>query len=287
VFLCRTLNEHSATRTLSHYRCDVCGSVFVGESIADRELLLAYSTLDARAYYEEIAEQNLRRLKTAVQYLARLLRGRSGEILDIGAGDGRFLALLRDSGFTHVSAHEIPCGELFSLAGALTQIYRDFDYATIPSSKFDVVTLMDVLEHVPRPADLVLACARILRPGGMIYLRTPVVTRLDSVMHAFQRMRGLQALGRAWQRGRTSCFHLQNYTPRALEALLVCRGFERVDVRVVNELSWPLGRCVRVYLVDKYSVPPIVGRGLTPLLYPFLCTRFFNANKAVLTARRA
>ena len=43
--------------------------------------------------------------------------------------------------------------------------------ATRPAS-FDVVTCMELLEHVPEPAGMVAACARLLRPGGQAFFST-------------------------------------------------------------------------------------------------------------------
>ncbi len=37
---------------------------------------------------------------------------------------------------------------------------------------FDVVTCMEMLEHVPDPASIVAACARLTRPGGMVFVST-------------------------------------------------------------------------------------------------------------------
>lgn len=162
--------------------------------------------------------------------------------------------------------------------------YRDTEYATIPDAAFDAVTMMDVMEHVPNPDATLAAAARVLRPGGILYLHTPVVTALDRVMHFVQKLPLLGRIGRAWQPARTSIFHLQNYTPRALRLLLARHGFEIMQLRCVNELSWPLERYVRVYLVEKCGMPKAFGPLIGFLLGPMLRSRL-NANKAVLMAR--
>lgn len=45
--------------------------------------------------------------------------------------------------------------------------------AAFPSESFDVVTLMDVIEHVPEPSELMGEIYRVLRPGGVVFIVTP------------------------------------------------------------------------------------------------------------------
>jgi 2-polyprenyl-6-hydroxyphenyl methylase/3-demethylubiquinone-9 3-methyltransferase len=46
------------------------------------------------------------------------------------------------------------------------------DYAAAHPGEFDVVTCMELLEHVPQPAGMVAACARLVRPGGQVFFST-------------------------------------------------------------------------------------------------------------------
>ena len=46
------------------------------------------------------------------------------------------------------------------------------DLAAAHAGKFDVVTCMELLEHVPDPAGMVAACARLVRPGGQVFFST-------------------------------------------------------------------------------------------------------------------
>jgi len=39
-------------------------------------------------------------------------------------------------------------------------------------ASFDLVTCMEMLEHVPNPASVVSACARLVRPGGLVFFST-------------------------------------------------------------------------------------------------------------------
>jgi SAM-dependent methyltransferase len=283
-FICRTPNEHSRTALLEHFRCLDCGSVFVGNLITPAELGEAYGSLDNGRYYREIEEQSDRKMQATVRDIAAFLP-RSAALLDIGTGNGRFVEHAHAAGFTNVSAHEIAGSDLSRIHGIARAIYQDFDYVTIPSDSFDCVTLLDVAEHVPEPAVLFRNCRRILKQGGILYFHTPVVTRLDRLMHRMQGVPGAARVGRVWLRGRTSVFHLQNYTRASIEIALRRVGFEDIRTEIVNELSWPVSRYVQTYLLEKQGLPPGLAPFLTPAVYPLIATRLFNANKAVVTAR--
>ena len=282
-FLCATWNEHSATRWLDNYRCPDCGSVFIGNALTPAELAEAYAAVNEAAYYRETAQASAPKFAAAARDLSALI-GKSAAILDLGGGNGAFARALDAHGFTDLSVHEIPGADLSGLPGSVRAVYRDIDYASLPSAGFDAVALMDVLEHVPDIGFTLSAVRRILRPGGVMYVHTPVVTVLDRVMHIVQRIPLLSGVGRAWQRARTSIYHLQNFTPHALRPLMARHGFDFARLDRINELSWPVDYYVRVYLVQLRGVPKIFLKPMTMLLAPLLRSRL-NANKAVLVAR--
>jgi SAM-dependent methyltransferase len=291
-FLCTTPNEHGPISRLDHYRCQKCGLVFVGTSLTADDLCLAYSTIDLTGYFEEIRNENRAKFETASRALLQLLHdGRGADatraaVLDIGGGNGDFALRLRAHGIADVSVHEIAGADVEPLRANGIPFYQDADYATIPSERFDVVTLLDVAEHVLSPAKLFDACHRVLRPGGLLYVHAPVVTRIDRMMHLLGRVRLFAPITNLWQRGRTSIFHLQNYTAAAFANVLESAGFGDIQFSQKNELSWPVERYVRVYLGDKGGFPRQLLPVVTPAFRILLATDRLNANKGVLTARK-
>lgn len=285
LFLCDTFNGHSSTRQLSHYRCSSCGLVFVGNKISNDELGEAYSTLDSSSYYEEIHNENLKKMEFSAREMLSF-SNKSARVIDIGTGNGMFLKVLHDAGFENVSGHEIAGEDLSGVKDIAENIYQDFDYQTIPSETFDVVTLLDVVEHVVSPHYLLENAFRILKPGGYVYFHTPVVTRTDRMMHKFLKVPALNKIPKMWQMGRTSVFHLQNYSERSLEKLLKDCSFTNIDIKVKNELSWNVSTYVRVYLTDKIGLPKQVAPVLSPIFYPFLATDLLNSNKSIVKAQK-
>jgi SAM-dependent methyltransferase len=284
-YLCTTHNEHSKTSNLDHYRCRDCGTVYVGNDIDTAELGAAYGSLDSTRYYAEIEAENRKKMATAIADMDELV-SKNDSIIDLGTGNGMFVEMLHEHGFENISAHEIKGSDLSAIEGLARHIYQDFDYSGIPPNAFDAVTLLDVVEHVPDPGYLFRACARILKPGGVIYFHTPAVTKTDRFMHFVQKVPGIRKAGEIWQRGRTSVFHLQNYTPGSLTQLLEKAGFAGIEIKVRNELSWPVSSYVKIYLLEKQGLPGSLAPFIAPFAYPFLSTDLFNSNKAIVTARK-
>src|ERR1700730_6683266 len=178
-FICITRNEHGSVAEIQNYRWLECGLVFVANVLTDNQLNEAYGTLDWARYYSEINEQNAAKIKSACSSLKDLTNGSpTKRILDIGCGNGEFLQELRDQGYVSLAGHEIPGADLRRLELMDIKVYRDMDWSSVPSNAFDVITMLDVAEHVRRPLELFDQCFRILRKGGQLYLHTPVVTHL-------------------------------------------------------------------------------------------------------------
>lgn len=283
-FVCETPNEHGVVDTIRNYTCRDCGVAFVGNEFTNDDLASAYATLGGD-YYKEIQTENREKMRTASANLKKFAKS-DDAIIDIGTGNGEFIRVLSESGFANVSGHEIPGEDLSAVIDIAAKLYQDHDYGSIPSDGFDVATLLDVVEHVPDPQYLIDQCFRILKPGGHIYFHTPVVTRTDRMMHRFAKMPAMSKLAKAWLRGRTSIFHLQNYSDRAIRILLERAGFELKSFDIKNELSWPAAMYVRVYVVEKNGLPFVAGKLITPFVYPLIATKFFNANKSIVLAQK-
>ena len=247
---------------------------------------MAYQSVNWTAYYEETQSEVLHKMASSMADLEKFGILRDAAILDIGTGNGAFPALLHEAGFVNVACHEIPGAEVPMSKKYDIPVFHDFDYSSVPMDQFNVVTLLDVVEHVVSPHSLFIECNRILKKSGLVYFHTPIVTKMDRVMHRFHSLPFLSKIGILWQKGRTSIYHLQNYTPKSLEYALRRNGFEIITIEVRNELSWPVTRYVRVYFCDKLGLPSWMASIFMPLFWPLLATNFFNANKAIVTARK-
>ncbi|MBL0174426.1 MAG: class I SAM-dependent methyltransferase [Ignavibacteria bacterium] len=110
---------------------------------------------------------------------ARLLETRmmlgGADVLDLGAGVGGTSAALvrRGARVTAVDSDPKRVDALRALNGSFAVACGDAGALEYPDARFDAVVLQDVIEHCDAPATVLREAARVLRPGGMLYLSTP------------------------------------------------------------------------------------------------------------------
>jgi 2-polyprenyl-6-hydroxyphenyl methylase/3-demethylubiquinone-9 3-methyltransferase len=100
-------------------------------------------------------------------------------VLDVGCGGG---ILSESMYFKGAEVMGIDLGEKALNVAKLHQLESgakvDYQYvavealATQQPASFDVVTCMEMLEHVPDPAAIIAACARLVKPGGSVFFST-------------------------------------------------------------------------------------------------------------------
>ncbi|MEY3261614.1 MAG: hypothetical protein RLZZ620_665 [Pseudomonadota bacterium] len=100
-------------------------------------------------------------------------------VLDVGCGGGILAESLSKAGATvtgiDLSTKALKVAELHQLESGTSVRYLTIsaeDLAKEESQSYDVVTCMEMLEHVPDPSSVVQACAKLCKPGGHIFFST-------------------------------------------------------------------------------------------------------------------
>lgn len=105
------------------------------------------------------------------------LRGKS--VLDVGCGGGILAESMAQRGaqVTGIDLGEkaLKVAQLHRLESGVDVDYRLVAVETLAEERpesYDVVTCMEMLEHVPDPSSIVAACARLVKPGGRVFFST-------------------------------------------------------------------------------------------------------------------
>ena len=148
-------------------------------------------------------------------------------LLEVGCAGGWLLAQARARGW-NVRGVEISSEAVAHARRLGLEVHEgDLAGAAFPDAAFDLVYMGDVLEHLPDCRAALDEVARVLRPGGVFYLRGPITT------HSLARRLALAAFRAA---GRTIVlreppYHLWEFTPRSLRGLFARAGLEVVRLR--------------------------------------------------------
>jgi 2-polyprenyl-3-methyl-5-hydroxy-6-metoxy-1,4-benzoquinol methylase len=143
-----------------------------------------------------------------------------GKVLDVGCGNGAFLALMRSAGWDVAGLETDPkAARLASERLGVPIHVGQLCQGAYETSSFDAVTLHHVIEHVYDPIGVMAECRRILKPDGLLVVVTP---NLASVGHRW--------FGANW-RGLEPPRHLHLFTS---EALAVCARSAKIRIKLLQ-----------------------------------------------------
>lgn len=136
---------------------------------------LAHRWWDPQSEFRPLHEINPLRL----DYIDRIASLRGKAVLDVGCGGGILAEAMATRGarVTGIDLADKPLqvAQLHLLESKLDVNYRNIAVETLAQeapNSFDVVTCMEMLEHVPDPGSVVRACAALLKPGGHAFFAT-------------------------------------------------------------------------------------------------------------------
>ena len=136
---------------------------------------LAHRWWDPQGEFRPLHDINPLRL----EWIASRAELAGQRVLDVGCGGGILAEAMAARGARvtgiDLSEKSLRVAELHLLQSKAAVDYEQSspeDYAARHASEFDVLTCMELLEHVPEPANVVAACARLVRPGGHVFFST-------------------------------------------------------------------------------------------------------------------
>jgi SAM-dependent methyltransferase len=194
-----------------------------------------------------------------LMWLERLSPGR-GLIVDVGCGGGAFLAASQARGWKGLGVEPSHDAAAHARQRGLTVHEGAWPVAAIADCSVDAVTFINVLDHLADPLGALRAAHRVLKPGGLLYVRVP-----NAPVHVLiRRVLGCVGLGRI------AVLHLHGFGRRSLSAILPRMGFAPMMIKTSPPAQgcaylkvWtPAGMSYRVLkLMDRllYGLTALIG----------------------------
>jgi len=137
---------------------------------------LAHRWWDTNSEFKPLHQINPLRL----DWINGLASIKGKQVLDVGCGGGILSDAMARSGATvtgiDLAGKSLKVAQLHALESQTPNVsYREVSaeaMAAASPAQFDVVTCMEMLEHVPDPASIVKACATLVKPGGWVFFST-------------------------------------------------------------------------------------------------------------------
>jgi 2-polyprenyl-3-methyl-5-hydroxy-6-metoxy-1,4-benzoquinol methylase len=189
-------------------------------------------------FEEYFVRYPIKRSRYSAHYYASRLVGKNQRVLELGCGDGTFGAELVRSGNSVVGVD--PDAKVPATAGFEEVIRADFEqglreFARKSAQQFDRILMLDILEHLREPANILDSAKALLAPRGKLILSVPNTVNLT--------VRAMVLLGRFRysDRGILDWSHLRFFTDASITDLVKKQGY-RITARHYSVI--PLERVI-------------------------------------------
>jgi 2-polyprenyl-3-methyl-5-hydroxy-6-metoxy-1,4-benzoquinol methylase len=189
----------------------------------------------------------LQRSKKFLDRISTLLGLSAGQIrlLDVGCSSGAFLRAAVKLGYPAQGVEPAPQAAAAALAAGLSVRQGMLHEAGYADGQFDAITLLEVIEHLQQPLDLLRECRRILRPSGILLIGTGNAASWS-----------MAAMGAKWEYLDIAKHggHVSFFNPGSIATLAQRSGFTVKVVRTSGVRFCEKGTCSKpLYRIAKMS----------------------------------
>jgi 2-polyprenyl-3-methyl-5-hydroxy-6-metoxy-1,4-benzoquinol methylase len=208
------------------YKCRTCGLISSYQGPGRLILEIDYEVHYALSFTKTGEFRYPKRVGVLQDTVDRILKMTGPcKILDIGCGEGQFLSYCVKKGFDCYGAElskQLAEYANDKIGAKVTQGW--YGESMFPENSFDVITILQVLEHILDPLEMLGAAHKHLRPGGLLLIELPSLNAPHFLLYRMTRFKKIvtrKAIVRS---------HLNYFSPKTTAAIAEKAGFKKVDL---------------------------------------------------------
>lgn len=219
--------------------CVRCGLVYTNPRLRIEALIEVYdqsyfqsdnSLVHGYVDYAAEAPLILRTFRQRWRHLLRFHGREKGRLLDVGCAFGYLLKIAQSDGWEVAGLD----ASLHAVNHAQTKLqlpvqHSDLSEIPFPDHSFDIITMWDVIEHLPDPLNVLRSCWATLKPGGLFSIITPDCSSFSA-----------RWFGSRWVEYQKPHEHLYFFSRKRLPQVLESMGF-RMESAGTAAKHVPLG----------------------------------------------
>lgn len=208
-------------------KCQQCGLVYVNQIFDTKKGTGIPEGYEATYLLAE--SHFISRFRRNIQAIEYLLPVVPGKLLDIGCGVGYFLQVAQERGWDAIGVDLDRAAVEIAQQRGVRVLWERAEELPFHNDEFDVVTLFNVIEHLPRPQVVLMEIRRVLKSDGLFVLETPTEDfGLGYFLGLLYRLSGgkishpLRYLYSSYEKGG----HVYRFSRKTITMILQKTGFE-------------------------------------------------------------
>ena len=259
-YLCGSL-ENSVIFTeldIPILQCKTCTHVF--SSYEQEEHYDGYWGENSEEAYDLEWWDNAHR-KVYHEFIDQFLKSPSGKILDVGCGLGYFVKTVnKDKPSWEALGYEMSKSavDYAKTKNNLTNIHAGMvQESGISPASIDVITLWDVIEHIPKPQSLMNYLHSLLKPGGILFIQTPNFP-IQLIKAKLKVLKSGMREGIHYLEAKD---HINDYSRKTLTKLALDTGFQNPEYHIlypIVSVSGGSGNLGKMGKIGFYKLTKII-----------------------------
>lgn len=225
----------------------------------EKELYLESAEIEAKHWWF------VGRRAILLDTLMRFSGASHNKLLDIGCGTGLNAMLFSENGFlvTGLETSAVAIGLARAIAPSINILATSFPSSLVPRDSYEVITALDVIEHIDDDKGMIRAVADALQPGGIVLISVPAFSFLWSVHDEL-------------------AHHKRRYNREELRASFETAGLEPIFISYFNFFLFPAIALFRVLSGAFRFSRNVSDFSATPELLNSMLASIFAAERFLL-----